>query len=85
MSMYMWPNPILYKKMPKMIILPEKKNRARPTNPYILESVSSGECHKHIYMATPLSVFKEKAKNSTFARRKNGGATGLKLLHANTT
>ena len=56
----------------------------RPTKPIYREreSVSPGECYKHIYMATPLSVEK-KAKNGIFFQKKDG-ATGLKLWHANT-
>ena len=37
---------------------------------YIYRIVSPGECHEHIYMVTPFSVFK-KAKIGTFARNKN--------------
>ena len=46
-------------------------------NPYILESVSSGEYFKCIYMAAPFSKIK-KAKNGTFGRQ-TIGATNLKL------
>ena len=42
-----------------------------------LESVSPEECHEHVYMATPLSVF-QKDKNGSFVRKENG-ATGLKF------
>ena len=37
-----------------------------------IESVSPGEHHEHVYMATPLSVLKKIAKIDTFARNKNG-------------
>ena len=57
-----------------------------------IKSVSSEERQKHIYMATPISLFKKKkkkkkkkkGKNGTSAR-KNNGAIGLKLWHADTT
>ena len=79
-----------------MVLLPEERNETRPTNPHIyiiyiyiyiyIESVSPGERHKHIYMiymTTHISIFKN-AKSGTFAR-KNNGATGLKVCHADTT
>ena len=52
----------------------------RSTNPYVyLESLSLGEHHEHVYMATSLPYLKKKkkAKNVTFARKCNG-ATDLK-------
>ena len=58
MSMSIWPYPSNLKKTTKSGTFARKKNGARPTNPYILESVSPRECHKHIYKATPLSVLK---------------------------
>ena len=64
-----------------MVILPEKRMELDPQIHVYLESVSPGECHKH--MDTPLSVLK-KAKDGTFARKKNG-ATSLKLWHADTS
>ena len=48
-----------------------------PQTHIYLESLSPGERHKHIYMATPHSVLII-AKSGTFARKKNG-ATDLKL------
>ena len=51
--------------------------KSDPQTHMYLESVLPREYHKHIYMATPLYVFK-KAKNGAFARKKNE-ATGLKL------
>ena len=65
--------PLSVLKKAKNGTLARKKNGDRTKNPYIyiyiyLESVSPGERHKHIYMATHLSVFKKpKSKNGTIA------------------
>ena len=68
-----------------MVLLSEKRMKLDPLTHMYLESVSPGECHEHIYKATPLSVLKKKeAKNGIFARKKSG-VTGLKLWHADTT
>ena len=47
-----------------------------------LETGSSGECCKHVYMTTPLSVFKEKRRYFTGKKDED---TGLKLWHADAT
>ena len=62
-SISIWLHSFLYlKKAKKMVILPEKRMELDPQTHIYLESVSQGEHHKHIYMATPLRVFKKKEK-----------------------
>ena len=70
------------KKRSKIVLLPEKLMEPDPETHIYLESMSPGELYKHIYVATPLSVFPK--KNGTFARKINR-VTGLKLWHADTT
>ena len=43
-----------------------------PQTHIYLELVLPEERHENVYMATPLSVFKKKPKNGTFARKKDG-------------
>ena len=50
--------------------------QVRPPNPYYLESLSAVEYLKHVYMATPFSIF-QNSWNYIFSRKQNG-ATGLK-------
>ena len=62
MSMSIWPHPFSIKTSPKMVLLSENRIKLDTQTHIYLESVSSGVRHKHIYMATPLSIF-IKAKN----------------------
>ena len=82
MSMSIGPHPFLFSKKPKIVLLPEIRMELDPQTHIYLESVSPGELHEHIYMATPLSVLKTN-KNDTLVRKKNG-ARGLKLWHSET-
>ena len=82
MSMSLRPHPFLYLKKSKMVLLREKME-LDPQSHIYLESVSPGERHKHIYMATPLLVFKKK-KPKMVLLPENNGATGQKLWHAET-
>ena len=50
----------------------------RPMTPYIFRIRSPGERHEHVYMATPLSIFK-KNQRWYFLQEKKNGATDLKL------
>ena len=67
----------------KWYFFQKKRMDLYPETYIYLKSVSPGECDKNIYMATPISAFKESQK-WYFCQKKNG-ATGLKLLHADKT
>ena len=54
-----------------------------PRTHIYLESVSPGECYKHIYMTTPFCIKKE--PKMVLLHKKGEGITGLKLWHTDTT
>ena len=58
---YIWPNPFLHKKKPKMVFFPEKLMELDSQTQLSLKSVLPGECHKNINVTTPL-FFKKKPK-----------------------
>ena len=73
------------KKEAKMVLLPEKKNGTRPTNPYIFRiSVTRGMPSAYQYGHIPFCIKKTTTEMTLFPK-KNNGATGLKLWHADTT